>query len=302
MINKARFYSAITLTIALGLLGYALGGILPLPDPFTTTKTREVYALLGVLLSILIFAPLSSWIVKTTTKLAAEAVSKVALEIIKHLTTRRLPVNIETAAQLGVQDAIILDTSTIIDGRVLEVAKTGFLSGLILVPDFVLKELQQVADSADHLKRSRGRRGFEVMGELKKIKGIRLQVWEEASATSPLGKEVDDKLMNLAQTVKGKILTCDFNLSQVAKIRGIKVLNLNELSNSLKTLPIPGEKLTVKIMHQGKDRDQGVGYTLDGVMIVIKDGAAFTGKEIEAEVTKILQGSSGRMIFGKKVS
>lgn len=178
MINKARFYSAITLTIALGLLGYALGGILPLPDPFTTTKTREVYALLGVLLSILIFAPLSSWIVKTTTKLAAEAVSKVALEIIKHLTTRRLPVNIETAAQLGVQDAIILDTSTIIDGRVLEVAKTGFLSGLILVPDFVLKELQQVADSADHLKRSRGRRGFEVMGELKKIKGIRLQVWE----------------------------------------------------------------------------------------------------------------------------
>lgn len=298
--KKAHFWSAVGLALILGLLGFLLGGIFPLPTPFTTTKTREVYALLGILISVLIFAPLSSWVVRTTTKLAADAMARIAAEITNHLTSRR-PVSPETIAQLVAQEGVVLDTSVIIDGRVLEVAKTGFLSGLLLLPDFVLKELQQVADSGDALKRSRGRRGFEIVGELRKVKGVKLQVWEESSADIPLGREVDDKLITLARAVKGKILTCDYNLSQVAKLRGIRVLNLNELANTLKTLPVPGEKLTVKILHGGKDKDQGVGYTLDGVMVVVKDAAALIGKEIDAEVTKILQGSSGRMIFGKKV-
>lgn len=298
--KKAHFWSAVGLALILGLLGFLLGGIFPLPTPFTTTKTREVYALLGILISVLIFAPLSSWVVRTTTKLAADAMARIAAEITNHLTSRR-PVSPETIAQLVAQEGVVLDTSVIIDGRVLEVAKTGFLSGLLLLPDFVLKELQQVADSGDALKRSRGRRGFEIVGELRKVKGVKLQVWEESSADIPLGREVDDKLITLARAVKGKILTCDYNLSQVAKLRGIRVLNLNELANTLKTLPVPGEKLTVKILHGGKDKDQGVGYTLDGVMVVVKDAAALIGKEIDVEVTKILQGSSGRMIFGKKV-
>lgn len=307
--SKGSFWSAVGLACLLGLIGFILGGVFPLPNPFNIARTREVYALLGILVSVLIFAPLSAWVVRTSSHLARQAVLWLAAEVAEQVTNltrsrlHHLPVmdSQRPEGDLKGEEPVILDTSSLIDGRILEVGRAGFLNGWILLPDFVLKELQQVADSSDALKRARGRRGFEVVNQLKKIKGIKLQIWEERDTQWGKGKEVDDKLVLLAKALSGRIMTCDFNLNRVAKIQGVKVMNLNELSNALKTLPVPGEKLKVKILHNGKDRDQGVGYTLDGAMVVVKDGASLLGTEVEMEVTKILQGPAGRMIFGKKV-
>lgn len=192
---------------------------------------------------------------------------------------------------------IILDTSSIIDGRILDITKAGFIFGMIMIPKFVLIELQQVADSSDDLKRQRGRRGFEIIEELKKVKGIKLEVWDKDQT----GKGVDDKLINLAKSLHGRILTCDFNLNKVAVVYNIAVLNVNDLSNALKTISLPGEDMEVKLMHLGKDPTQGVGYLPDGTMVVVAEAANKIGNTIKIEVTKVLQIPAGRMIFGKKV-
>ena len=190
---------------------------------------------------------------------------------------------------------LILDTSVIIDGRVLDIAKTGFISGLVLVPKFVLTELQQVADSSDDLKRQRGRKGFEVVEELKKLKTIRIEVWDKDQS----GKTVDEKLMNLAKALNGKILTTDFNLNKLATISNLSVLNINDLANALKTISLPGEKAEIRIVHLGKDKLQGIGYLNDGTMVVVSNGADKIGKTIKVEITKNIQTPAGRMIFAK---
>ncbi len=190
---------------------------------------------------------------------------------------------------------LILDTSAIIDGRILEVVKTGFITGLILVPKFVLTELQQVADSSDDLKRARGRRGFEIVEELKKSKNLRLEVWDKQHS----GKTVDDKLLNLAKSLNGKIITTDFNLNKVASVTGIATLNVNDLANAVKSMSLPGERLEIKIVHLGKDKNQGVGYLADGTMVVVAEAAEKIGNNISVEVTKNIQTPAGRMIFGK---
>lgn len=200
--------------------------------------------------------------------------------------------------QVQLTKPMILDTSSIIDGRILDVFKTGFLSGLVLVPRFVLSELQQVSDSKDELKRQRGRRGFNILEDLKKIKGVKVEVWDKEQS----GKEVDDKLLNLSKSLHGKILTCDFNLNRIATITGAAVLNINDLANSLKTVALPGEEVEIKIVHLGKDSTQGVGYLADGTMAVVADAADLIGKTIKVEVTKTIQIPQGRMIFGKKSS
>lgn len=191
---------------------------------------------------------------------------------------------------------LILDTSAIIDGRILDIAKTGFISGLILIPKFILTELQQVADSSDGLKRARGRRGFEVVEELKKIKQIRLEVWDKDQN----GKQVDDKLMSLAKSLHGRIITTDFNLNRVASVSNIGVLNVNDLANAVKTISLPGERFEIKIMHLGKDSKQGVGYLADGTMVVVADAADYIGQTLKVEVTKNIQTPAGRMIFAKE--
>ncbi len=204
------------------------------------------------------------------------------------------------SGQLGsvaITKPLILDTSAIIDGRILDIAKTGFISGLVLVPKFVLTELQQVADSSDDLKRQRGRHGFETIEELKKIKALRIEVWDKDQS----GKLVDDKIINLAKGVNGKIVTTDFNLNKVASVSNIAVLNVNDLANAVKTVSLPGENFEIKIMHLGKDKQQGVGYLKDGTMVVISDGASNIGKTIKVEVTKNIQTPAGRMIFAKLV-
>ncbi|MBI4036827.1 TRAM domain-containing protein [Candidatus Daviesbacteria bacterium] len=305
--SKFYFRATLVAAIILGLVGFLWGDILPLPAPFTLAQSKALYALIGVMAALLLFSKVASWVIHTTTHLFTQAVMWIATEVVNQFVRAAsrgrmsLPWMEEEHHQPVTEaGAVILDTSSIIDGRITEVAKLGFLAGLVLVPEFVLVELQQVADSSDSIKRARGRRGFTIVNDLKKIRGLRLQIIDgEMSVDKVPGKTVDDKLVNLAKMLKAKILTCDFNLANVAKLRGITVLNLNELGNALKTLPLPGEKLTVKLLHPGKDQDQGVGYLADGAMVVVGGGANQIGKEIEVEITKILQGSAGRMIFAK---
>jgi uncharacterized protein YacL len=192
---------------------------------------------------------------------------------------------------------IILDTSAIIDGRIVEIAKTGFLDGTLVVPNFILGELQHIADSPDPLRRNRGRRGFEVIEELKKIgDGVRVEV---TRTDFPLVKKADDKLVNLGRKLKAKVMTTDYNLNKVARITGIQILNVNELANSIKTVLLPGELITVKVMQEGKEREQGVGYLPDGTMIVVENGASLIGQTVESEVERVFQTVAGRMIFVK---
>lgn len=191
---------------------------------------------------------------------------------------------------------LILDTSAIIDGRILDIAQTGFVSGLVLVPSFVLVELQQVADSSDGLKRGRGRRGFEIIEELKKIKLLKVEVWDKEQN----GKAVDEKLVNLARSLNGRIVTTDFNLNKLASISNIQVLNVNDLANAVKTVSLPGESLEIKIVHLGKDQSQGVGYLADGTMVVVAKTADKIGQTLKIEVTKNIQTPAGRMIFARQ--
>ena len=195
------------------------------------------------------------------------------------------------------KDYKLLDTSVIIDGRIADICETGFIEGTLLIPVFVLEELQHIADSADQLKRVRGRRGLDILakirGESKKLK-VEVTNVDYDDIT-----EVDSKLVRLGQEVGGKIITNDFNLNKVAQLRGVEVLNINELSNAVKPVVIPGETMVVSIVKSGKEQGQGVAYLDDGTMIVVENGQRHIGETLEVEVTSSLQTAAGRMIFAK---
>jgi uncharacterized protein YacL len=190
----------------------------------------------------------------------------------------------------------ILDTSVIIDGRIADICETGFLDGILVIPHFVLRELQQVADSADALKRNRGRRGLDILQKIQKMAGITVQFVEN---DYPAVREVDMKLIELAMEFEAKIVTNDFNLSKVAQLGGVDVVNLNELAASLKAVVLPGEKLTIRITRTGEEPGQGVGYLEDGTMVVVENGRAHIGEEVEVIVTQVIQTERGKMIFGE---
>ena len=194
------------------------------------------------------------------------------------------------------EEVTVVDTSAIIDGRIQDILKTKFLEGKIIIPRFVLKELQQIADSTDSIKRQRGRRGLEILNIIRKESGLNLSIHEEEF---PGVKEVDAKLVKLAQLLQAKILTVDFNLNHVASFQGVKVLNINELANALKPVVFPGEHMQVKLLKEGKEYNQGVGYLDDGTMIIVEDARRFIGQEVKAVVTSVLQTPAGRMIFTK---
>jgi uncharacterized protein YacL len=190
----------------------------------------------------------------------------------------------------------ILDTSVIIDGRIADIAETGFLDGVIVTPQFVLRELQLVADSADSLKRNRGRRGLDILQRLQKVANLQIQIVED---DFPAIREVDLKLIELAKVYEGKIITNDFNLNKVAQLQGVEVLNINELANSLKPIVLPGEAMRVFILKEGKEYNQGVAYLDDGTMVVVDNARKMIGKTIDVSVTSVLQTTAGKMIFGK---
>jgi uncharacterized protein YacL len=190
----------------------------------------------------------------------------------------------------------VLDTSVIIDGRVADICKTGFLEGTLVVPHFVLRELQQIADSADSAKRNRGRRGLDVLEKVKSIPGVAVQIVEK---DYPDVKEVDLKLIELAKEMSAKIVTNDFNLNKVSQLRGVEVLNINELANALKPVVLPGETMKVFILKEGKEYNQGVAYLDDGTMVVVDNARRMIGKTIATQVTSVLQTTAGKMIFGR---
>ena len=192
----------------------------------------------------------------------------------------------------------ILDTSVIIDGRIADVCETGFLDGTLVIPQFVLKELQLVADSADSLKRNRGRRGLDILQKIQKMSGVDVMI---SDIDFPEVREVDLKLIELGRTLQGKIVTNDFNLNKVAQLRGVEVLNINELANALKPVVLPGEFMKVFILKEGKEYNQGVAYLDDGTMVVVDNARRMISKNIDIVVTSVLQTTAGKMIFGRYI-
>jgi uncharacterized protein YacL len=192
----------------------------------------------------------------------------------------------------------ILDTSVIIDGRIADVCETGFVDGTLVIPQFVLKELQLVADSGDALKRNRGRRGLDILQKIQKMAGVEVMI---SDVDFPEVREVDLKLIELARTLQGKIVTNDFNLNKVAQLRGVEVLNVNELANSLKPVVLPGELMKVFILKEGKEYNQGVAYLDDGTMVVVDNARKMISKTIDIVVTSVLQTTAGKMIFGRYI-
>lgn len=193
----------------------------------------------------------------------------------------------------------ILDTSVIIDGRIADICKTGFIEGPLIIPEFVLEELQHIADSSDSLKRNRGRRGLDILNKIQKELDIEVLINDKKFDDV---KEVDSKLLKLTQFLKGKIITNDYNLNKVAEVQGIAVLNINDLANAVKPVVLPGEEMVVQVVRDGKESNQGLAYLDDGTMIVVEGGRKFIGETIDVVVTSVLQTSAGRMIFAKPKS
>ncbi|PTL38489.1 PIN/TRAM domain-containing protein [Alkalicoccus saliphilus] len=190
----------------------------------------------------------------------------------------------------------ILDTSVIIDGRIADICQSGFIEGTLIIPEFVLEELQHIADSSDALKRNRGRRGLDILNKIQKELDVDVEIYEGDFEDI---QEVDSKLVKLAKVMNGFVVTNDFNLNKVCDLQGVAVLNINDLANAVKPVVLPGEEMPVQVIKDGKEQNQGIGYLDDGTMIVVEEGSSQIGKTIEVVVTSVLQTSAGRMIFAK---
>ncbi|OPA73140.1 twitching motility protein PilT [Paenibacillus selenitireducens] len=199
-------------------------------------------------------------------------------------------------ADRGLEEHKILDTSVIIDGRIADICKTGFLEGTIVIPEFVLEELQHIADSSDLLKRNRGRRGLDILNKIQKELEVKVLIYEGDFEEI---SEVDSKLVKLAKVLQGKVVTNDYNLNKVCELQGVSVLNINDLANAVKPVVLPGEEIIVQVIKDGKEHGQGVAYLDDGTMIVVEGGRDYIGTTMEVLVTSVLQTSAGRMIFAK---
>jgi uncharacterized protein YacL len=257
--------------------------------------------LLGLLVSALLYFPvhtlpyIGKWLLLPLFMILGYTFAAVAAK--KHRGILRL-VGVH-AVEPGVEGAgaeftTLVDTSAIIDGRIADIVRTGFLAGELVVPEFVLKELQQVADSADPLKRNRGRRGLEVVQDLRS--SVRVTT---PDVDFPEVPEVDGKLLKLAKQRSMRILTTDYNLNRVARIQDVDILNVNELANALKPAVLPGERFEVRVIREGKEADQGVGYLDDGTMVVVEGGRKLVGDQVTVQVTSVLQSPSGKMIFSR---
>lgn len=273
--------------LALGLLVAALLAVplSQLPDPFGAILpfvASIIFGYLGAMITVL----RGHDVVRLLSRLRREPAKTETPAAGAHsLTGAQLPNGARP---------LLLDTSVIIDGRIADVARTGFLAGPLLVTRFVLSELQYIADSSDPLRRARGRRGLEVLDELRNLDAPQLQI---SDLDAPRAREVDEKLVLLAREHQLPLVTNDYNLNRVAALQGLTVLNLNELANAMKSIYLPGENMRLRVVQEGKEFNQGVGFLDDGTMVVIEDGARYIGQEINLTVTKVLQTNAGRMIF-----
>lgn len=277
--------------VALGLIGSIVGLIIAylLSQPLYNLNIPY----LGVVASIILYGVFGYLGVKIPTK-RGEDISNTLGNIANIRKSGK-----EKTKQTYKSCPKILDTSVIIDGRVADICKTGFIEGPLVIPMFVLEELQHIADSSDGLKRNRGRRGLDILNKIQKELDIEIIIHEKKFEDI---KEVDSKLLKLTQQLKGKIITNDYNLNKVAEVQGIDVLNINELANAVKPVVLPGEEMIVQVVRDGKESGQGLAYLDDGTMIVVESGRKFIGETIDVLVTSVLQTSAGRMIFAKPKS
>jgi len=267
--------------IVLGLLVGVIGSV-PLrflDVPILSNVISFVFVLIMIYLGYVLFDKRGDEIAKVLFRKRREALA----------TENTEPVVSQTPV---IESSILLDTSSIIDGRILDVIKTGFISDKIIVPNFVILELQLISDSSDPLKRAKGRRGLDLVNELTKFENVEISQTDFKEI-----REVDTKLLKYASTTGSKLVTNDFNLNKVAEIQGVQVLNINDLANAVKTQLVVGEHINVQIIRAGSERQQGVAYLPDGTMIVIEDAAKLIDKTVTVEVAKVLQTSAGRMIF-----
>lgn len=215
-----------------------------------------------------------------------------------HLSRRGEALEVEGTSGGNGHRPVLLDTSVIIDGRIADISRTGFIEGELLVPSFVLYELQHIADSPDALRRNRGRRGLDILHQLQSEAGSLVRITD---ADIEGVRNVDDKLVLLAKQMRCPIVTNDYNLNRVAELQGVRVLNINELANAVRAVFLPGESLRVRIIQEGKEPGQGVGYLDDGTMVVVEEGSSMLGRDVEVVVTKVLQTAAGRMLFARPV-
>lgn len=262
-------------------------------------------ALFGVLFALLVSVPLAKIPMAPSTQILWQSLALLFFAYVGLMLGWKkgewfdpLSVKAYFHGKKTVRNVKILDTSVIIDGRIADICETGFMDGTLVIPQFVLKELQQVADSADSLKRNRGRRSLDILQKVRKMADIDVDISE---IDVPDVKEVDLKIIELARELDAKIVTNDFNLNKVAQVRGVLVLNINELANALKPVVLPGEFMRVFILKEGKEYNQGVAYLDDGTMVVVDNARKLLGKNVDITVTSVLQTTAGKMIFGKAI-
>jgi uncharacterized protein YacL len=305
-LHPLSFGVAVNVAFALVLAGFVVFFESQLRQ---TAVTRVLGALLGCAVGLLIARAIAAgilWIDPSDRRVAfLDSFILIALPYLGLVVGAKHGEWLEPARLVGLFRAAgperrykILDTSVIIDGRIADVCETGFVDGTIVIPQFVLKELQFVADSSDSMKRNRGRRGLDVLQRIKKMSGIEVTI---SDVDFPGVHEVDLKLIELARTLQGKIVTNDFNLNKVAQLRGVDVLNVNDLANSLKPVVLPGEMMKVFILKEGKEYNQGVAYLDDGTMVVVDNARKMISKTIDIVVTSVLQTTAGKMIFGRYI-
>lgn len=260
---------------------------------------------IGLLISVLLFPVLEKviWIgsilpvvVSTVLGIMGFRIGYEKKEELAQVFSRNRSQNQEKTGHRPYEEHKILDTSVIIDGRIADICKTGFIEGTLVIPEFVLEELQHIADSSDLLKRNRGRRGLDILNKIQKELEVKVLIYEGDFEEI---SEVDSKLVRLAKVLQGKVITNDFNLNKVCELQGVSVLNINDLANAVKPVVLPGEEILVQVIKDGKEHGQGVAYLDDGTMIVVEGGRDFIGVTLEVMVTSVLQTSAGRMIFAK---
>ena len=287
------------LSVAVGIAGVIVGLILAflVTRPLTSLSLPIVGNSIFVLLSIIIYIGfgLLSWRIASKYPEKYPQIFNLFKEEKKKKDNPKEERNEDiTSLESKPSTTKIIDTSVLIDGRILDIIKISFLEGKLIIPEFVLEELQHIADSPDDLKRERGRRGLDVVGKIQEDEDVDLEI---SSVDYKDIKEVDSKLLKYAKDINAKIFTNDYNLNKVADLQGITVLNINDLANALKTKVLPGESLEIEVIKEGKSRNQGVGYLEDGTMVVIEDGKNLIGQTINSTVTSVLQTSAGKMIF-----
>ncbi len=245
-------------------------------------------------------------LVPTVVDLPAKLVSAIADEVAKTVVSRlphipNIPRRSPRAKKSQkIENAVFLDTSAIIDGRVFDVVSLGVLTGTFVIPESILLELKHIADSQDMVKRERGRKGLALLDKLKKSKGIKvIHIPDKNGQGSP--REVDEKLIEIAKINHGRLITCDYNLEKKASISGVLAININNLANHLKIKAVPGEALHIKVLHAGKDSTQGVGYLDDGTMLVVEHASSDVGKDVDVIVSRVIQTTAGRILFSKKI-